>query len=129
MMGKWQQQQCFHCGTSLNVSRSIRMQVAGQYQQVCCAGCQSVVEALDANLFYQAVKETETMKLTEITPIEMRCGTCDCGCPAVFATDNNSYVIIGKKLDATTSAQLHGRIADDEFVIEISKDMLEQALR
>jgi hypothetical protein len=64
------------------------------------------------------------MKLTEITPTELRCGTCGCGCPAVFESDNNSYVIIGKKLDANTLAQLQGRIADDEFVIEISKDML-----
>lgn len=69
------------------------------------------------------------MKLREITPIEMRCGTCGCGCPAVFESDNNSYVIIGKKLAADTVTQLQGRIADDEFVIEISKEMLEQALR
>ncbi|MFN3785565.1 MAG: hypothetical protein ACK4RS_01880 [Thiothrix sp.] len=68
------------------------------------------------------------MTLTEITPIEMRCGTCNCGCPAIFATDNDSYVIIGKKLDAATLAQLRGRVADDEFVIEVSRAMLEQAL-
>ncbi len=69
------------------------------------------------------------MKLTEITPVEMRCGSCSCGCPAVFESDNNSYVIIGKKLDAATVSQLQGRIADDEFVVEISKDMLAKALR
>lgn len=68
------------------------------------------------------------MKLTEITPVEMRCGSCGCGCPAVFESDNNSYVIIGKKLDVATVNQLQGRIADDEFVIEISKEMLEKAL-
>lgn len=69
------------------------------------------------------------MKLTEITPLAMRCGSCGCGCPAVFATDQNSYVIIGKKLDNKTLTQLHGRIAEDEFVVEISKEMLEAALQ
>jgi hypothetical protein len=64
------------------------------------------------------------MKLNEITPTELRCGTCGCGCPAVFESDNHSYVIIGKKLDHDTLSQLVGRIADDEFAIEISKDML-----
>lgn len=65
------------------------------------------------------------MKLTEITPTELRCDTCDCGCPAVFESDNNSYVIIGKKLGENVQTQLKGRIADDEFVVEISKEMLE----
>lgn len=69
------------------------------------------------------------MKLTEITPTEMRCGTCGCGCPAVFATDQGSYVIIGKKLDGETLAQLHGRIADDEFAIEVSKEILEKSIK
>jgi hypothetical protein len=68
------------------------------------------------------------MTLTEITPIELKCGSCGCGCPAVFKSDNASYVIIGKKLDTKTQEQLKGRIADDEFVIEITQEMLEGAL-
>ncbi len=65
------------------------------------------------------------MKLTEITPSELQCNKCGCGCPAVFESDNHSYVIIGKKLDQDILNQLGGRIADDEFAIEISKDMLQ----
>ena len=68
------------------------------------------------------------VKLTEITPSELKCGSCGWGCPVVFKSDNGSYVIIGKKLDAKKQEQLKGRVADDEFVIEITQEMLEGAL-
>lgn len=64
------------------------------------------------------------MKLNEITPEAYVCASCD-KCPAVFETENNSYVIIGKKLPATAVEQLTGRIADDEFVIEVPKGMID----
>lgn len=48
-----QQQQCFHCGTLLRATHRIQVQVAGEYQHVCCAGCQSVVEALATYSVYQ----------------------------------------------------------------------------
>lgn len=65
------------------------------------------------------------MKLNEITPAEFACGNCGCGCPAVFETENNSYVIIGKKLSVSAVEQLKGRIADDEFAIEVQKGMID----
>jgi hypothetical protein len=65
------------------------------------------------------------MKLKDITPEAFACGNCGCGCPAVFETENNSYVIIGKKLSASALEQLTGRIADDEFAIEVSKGMID----
>jgi hypothetical protein len=65
------------------------------------------------------------MKLHEITPPEFICQNCS-ACPAVFETDNNSYVIIGKKLSADAQAQLRARIADDEFVIEVPKGMIDK---
>jgi len=64
------------------------------------------------------------MKLKEITPTEFMCHTSSC-CPAVFETENDSYVIIGKKLNGKDVEALAGRIADDEFVIEISKGMID----
>jgi hypothetical protein len=64
------------------------------------------------------------MKLKNITPAEFICHTANC-CPAVFETENNSYVIIGKKLSASALEQLTGRIADDEFAIEVSKGMID----
>ncbi len=63
------------------------------------------------------------MKLKDITPAEFVCTTCQ-ACPAVFETDNNSYVIIGKKLSAEALKALEGRVGADEYVIEIPKGML-----
>jgi hypothetical protein len=64
------------------------------------------------------------MKLHDITPAEFVCSTC-AACPAVFETENNSYVIVGKKLPAEALAQLKGRVAEDEFVIEVPKGMID----
>ena len=64
------------------------------------------------------------MKLKEITPSAFVCHSSSC-CPAVFETENNSYVIIGKKLSASAVAQLAGRVGDDEFVIEVPKGMID----
>ncbi len=65
------------------------------------------------------------MKLKEITPEAFMCNTCSCGCPAVFETENNSYVIIGKILPPSAVEKLKGRVADDEFVIEVPKGMID----
>jgi len=45
------------------------------------------------------------MKLNDITPPEFACGNCGCGCPAVLETENDTYIIIGKK----TVRLRHGR--------------------
>ena len=65
------------------------------------------------------------MKLNDITPEAFACNSCSCGCPAVFETENNSYVIIGKKLPSSVVDSLKGRIADDEFVIEVPRGMID----
>ena len=65
------------------------------------------------------------MELKEITPTEFICQNCS-ACPAVFETENDSYIIIGKKLSASVQAQLKNRIADDEFVIEVPKGMIDK---
>ncbi|MEZ0223677.1 MAG: hypothetical protein ACAH83_03925 [Alphaproteobacteria bacterium] len=65
------------------------------------------------------------MKLLDITPPEFVCQNCS-ACPAVFETDNDSYVIIGKKLPANLQSQLKNRVADDEFVIEVPKGMIDK---
>ncbi len=64
------------------------------------------------------------MKLKNITPEEFVCQSCS-RCPAVYETENNSYVIIGKILPASAVAQLKDRIADDEYVIEVPKGMID----
>ncbi len=63
------------------------------------------------------------MKLNDITPEAYVCSNC-ANCPAVFETENDSYVIIGKKLSSAVVEQLKGRMADDEFVIEVPKGMI-----
>lgn len=63
------------------------------------------------------------MKLNEVTPAAFVCHSSSC-CPAVFETENNSYVIIGKKLSAAALEQLAGRVGADEFVIEVPKGMI-----
>lgn len=67
------------------------------------------------------------MKLHEITPEAYMCGTCGCGCPAVFETENDQYVIIGKKLSPEMEKELAGRVADDEFAIIVDKEMIDGA--
>ncbi len=64
------------------------------------------------------------MKLKDITPAEFACPKCTT-CPTVYETDNNSYVIIGKKLSASALAMVQNRVADDEFVIEVPKGMID----
>jgi hypothetical protein len=64
------------------------------------------------------------MKLKEVTPSAFVCHSASC-CPAVFETENNSYVIIGKKLSVSAEAQLAGRIGADEFAIEVPKGMID----
>lgn len=65
------------------------------------------------------------MKLNDITPAAFACNSCGCGCPAVFETANDTYVIIGKVLPASAVEQLKGRIADDELVIEVPRGMID----
>jgi hypothetical protein len=66
------------------------------------------------------------MKIKEITPTAYQsCGNCGCGCPAVFETENNSYIIIGKKLSPEAEQLVKGRVADDEYVIEVEKGMID----
>lgn len=64
------------------------------------------------------------MKLNEITPEKFMCHTSTC-CPAVFETENGKYVIVGKKLSPEVEKLVEGRVADDEYVIEIEKGMID----
>ncbi|MEK7538729.1 MAG: hypothetical protein AAB552_02715 [Patescibacteria group bacterium] len=63
------------------------------------------------------------MKLLDITPAKFSCvlGMC----PGVYASDN-SYVVVGKQIDA--SRHLPGRVAPHEQAVEIPKELLEQAV-
>ncbi len=66
------------------------------------------------------------VKINDITPEAYRmCGGCGCGCPAVLETDQDSYFIIGKKLTSVAAKQVEGKVAGDEYVIEVEKAMID----
>ena len=65
------------------------------------------------------------MKLREITPPEMACVVGPC--PAVFESeDQQEIVLIGRK---TSHPELAHRVADNEELVSISKEMLVKALQ
>ena len=64
------------------------------------------------------------MKLTDITPAKFLCDSWF-ACPAVFVNED-SYVIIGKRINA--DGDISGRVGSDEQVIQISRELLEQAI-
>ena len=66
-------------------------------------------------------KEIKLQK--ELTPAEMYCGVGVC--PAIFETNNESYALIGKKLDAGKLG-ISKRIGKDEILIEIPKGIIDK---
>ena len=53
------------------------------------------------------------------------CHTSSC-CPAVYESENDTYVIVGKKLSAADMAAIQDRVADDEFAIVVEKGMIDK---
>lgn len=64
-------------------------------------------------------------KIIDITPQKYSCALVEC--PAVFKTEDHTYIIIGKIHDADHPT-LQGRVGQDEIAIEISAELLEGAL-
>lgn len=66
--------------------------------------------------------------LTDVTPSKHKCGDVDALCPAVYKSNMQTYVIIGKAVDLNKHSELRSRIGADETAIEISLDLLEDAV-
>lgn len=66
--------------------------------------------------------ESEKYELREITPKKMRCGIGVC--PAIYETNRDTYVLIGKQVDPR-DADLEGKVGDDELLVEIPRALLE----
>ena len=64
------------------------------------------------------------MKLRNVTPEAFICHSQTC-CPAVYETENNSYLIVGKKLSVDAEKMLEGKVGADEYVIEVPKGMID----
>ncbi len=63
------------------------------------------------------------LKITkELTPKAMSCTAV--ACPAVFETNNGSYAVIGKKLNAK-NLKVDKRVGKDEVLIEIPKNIID----
>ncbi len=63
------------------------------------------------------------LKITkELTPKAMSCTAI--ACPAIFKTNNGSYAVIGKKLNAK-NLKVDKRVGKDEVLIEIPNRLLE----
>lgn len=68
------------------------------------------------------------MKLIEITPKHMRCGIG--ACPAIFETDRDTYIVIGKQLSSEMIKQLlEEKVGTDETAIELPKGILNGILQ
>jgi hypothetical protein len=78
---------------------------------------------LGASTGYKNMKK----KLIEITPAKFRC-EFDGSCPALFKSNKGTYVIIGKKIDLQGYSSLRGRVGDDETAIEISFEIVDDAI-
>lgn len=63
------------------------------------------------------------MKLKDITPKEDLCAIG--ACPAVFESDRDTYVVVGKILPhSETSVLIPGRVGEDEIAVEVPKRIL-----
>jgi hypothetical protein len=63
--------------------------------------------------------------IEEITPSTYACllGAC----PSIFVTDAGSYVVVGRQLDR--AEQPTGKVGAGEAAIEISRDLIDQAVK
>lgn len=66
-------------------------------------------------------KEVKIIK--DLTPKHELCVVG--GCPAIFETNNDSYAIIGKVLDANKLG-ISERIGKNEFLIEVPKKIIDK---
>jgi hypothetical protein len=62
-------------------------------------------------------------EIKEITPAHLRCTFG--GCPAVFESNPEEVIIVGKKADLDIMRKLEGRVAEDEYVVVIRREFLE----
>jgi hypothetical protein len=66
-------------------------------------------------------------KLTDITPPKYKCDF-EASCPAVFKSDQQTYIIVGKTVTSNEYSDLRGRISSDETAIEIACDLIDVAI-
>jgi hypothetical protein len=76
----------------------------------------------------ECLGQDDVLDLVDITPPEFACAMT-MSCPAVLKNEKTGhYVIIGKLRDPN-SPGLRGRVGDGEVALEISRELLEGALK
>lgn len=66
--------------------------------------------------------------MKDLTPERFRCGPIASSCPAVLATHDGKLAVIGKAVTEQDYPELAGRIGPDEQAIEISAELVREAL-
>ena len=62
------------------------------------------------------------LKVNDITPTSLFCIVGSC--PAIFKTNNDTFIIIGKQLNKTESKPIQHKIGQNETAIEIPKELI-----
>ena len=66
------------------------------------------------------------MKLTDITPERFR-GIA--ACPAIFESNNGTFVLTGRKLDDKECCKISSRIGQHEAAVEIPQELLSELIK
>lgn len=69
-----------------------------------------------------------TPALVDITPTKNKCGNSSPMCPAMYVSDVGTYVIVGRTVDVREGHPLYARVGKDETAIEISKQLVDDAI-
>ena len=65
------------------------------------------------------------LKVQDVTPVEADCAPLPV-CPGIFRSNRGSYLIVGKVLSVQDATALpEGRVAADEYVVEVPADMID----
>ena len=71
------------------------------------------------------IRELTPKGMIKILPEWMNSCLGGLGCPAIFETDQDSYILIGKKLNPK-DFNLTRRTAKDEILIEVPKKLIDK---
>lgn len=66
--------------------------------------------------------------LVDLTPVKYRCPPTSPYCPSIFKSIAGTYVIIGKTLTPSEHGGLDDRVGVGETAIEISMDLVDEAI-
>lgn len=66
------------------------------------------------------------MKLTDLTPSPMLCMVA--ACPRIYATDRDTYIVIGHQLSTKDLRDIPAQIGPNEIAVEVPKALVDNAM-